>query len=151
MWGALIAPSEKALSAHPVVFFAKPTQRIFSASVSVGMPGGRGARRRETTRGRRSVKEAPSHVDRGTRREEVEAAEEGLRRARRRVETKRGEQEVRGEVRREEVAVIGGGAEICGGEERGARRRGTDRLGGGTWWYVERGVMWRSGGEAEAV
>ncbi|KAK9140071.1 hypothetical protein Scep_009752 [Stephania cephalantha] len=28
--------SEKALSAHPTFFFSKPTQRIFSASVSVG-------------------------------------------------------------------------------------------------------------------
>ncbi|KAK9127161.1 hypothetical protein Syun_015958 [Stephania yunnanensis] len=39
--GAQIASSQKALSMHPTFFFPKPTQRIFSASVS-GKEEGRG-------------------------------------------------------------------------------------------------------------
>ncbi|KAK9100417.1 hypothetical protein Scep_023847 [Stephania cephalantha] len=52
--GALIGPSQKALSAHPIIFFPKPTQRIFSASVcrdtGVGEVGVTGLQSRDQNR-----------------------------------------------------------------------------------------------------
>ncbi|KAK9132813.1 hypothetical protein Scep_012341 [Stephania cephalantha] len=71
---------------------------------------GRGARReRDHARTEEREGGAPSHVDRGTRREEVEAAEEGLAaRARRRADTKRGSEEVRGRDRSASVCEVRG-------------------------------------------
>ncbi|KAK9107673.1 hypothetical protein Syun_023684 [Stephania yunnanensis] len=105
-WGALIAPSQKALSAHHVIVFPKPTQRI-SASVSVGMQGkgrsGRDAGGGERTRSRGAGRSATE-----VRREEVAA-----------------------DQRRSGAAAGERGAAAAGHQSSQRRRRRRSREGGG--------------------
>ncbi|KAK9089814.1 hypothetical protein Scep_028896 [Stephania cephalantha] len=113
--GALIAPSQKALSAPPIFFFPKSTQRIFSASVS-----GTGS----------SVEQRPRTEEEGgqPRKLRVDHAEQQRRGAGR---------SAAGET--VEWQLISGGAEAARGSAKRAelmgararRRRGTSRLSGG--------------------